>query len=296
MTNIEHQLPPNKPRVLLVTGVSGAGKNSALKLLEDLGYEAVDNVPLSLLPRLVLPSDNPSPIAIGIDIRSRHFSVEAFLKKVTELKNRNDIEASLVFMDCDDEILERRFEETRRRHPLAIDRPIADGIRQERELMAAVKNQATLLIDTTELVLGDTKRILEGHFADKSTTGLTLIVTSFGFSQGLPRDADLVFDVRFLRNPHYDVALRSLTGMDEAVGAYICQDNAYLPFFEKTADLIDFLLVQYAKEGKSYLTIAFGCTGGRHRSVYLAKKMTEWLENREYTVKLRHRDKDKPRH
>ena len=282
-----------KSRILLVTGLSGAGKSSAMKTLEDIGYEAIDNVPMSLLSRIFPSSDQAQSLAIGIDIRSRQFSPERLFTELERLENRPDMDVELVFLDCDDEIMVRRFEETRRRHPLAIDRPIMDGIDQERELMSPIRDRAIKVIDTTDLSLGDMKGLFEGYFAVEKTPGPGIFVTSFGFSRGLPRNADLVFDVRFLRNPHYELNLRSLTGMSEEVGAYIEEDEAFSPFFEKITDLLNLLLERYTAEGKSYLTIAFGCTGGKHRSVYTAYKLTEWLESNKIPVTLTHREMDK---
>jgi len=280
-------------RVLLVTGVSGAGKSSALKTLEDLGYEAIDNVPLSLLSRLIPPSNQPQSLVIGIDIRSRHYSTDQFLKVLKLLQDNDNIEVSLIFLECDDEILVRRFEETRRRHPLAIERPIMDGITQERELMMPVRDRSTLVVDTTDLSVGDMKGLLEGHFAVEKTPGPGIFVTSFGFKRGLPRNADLVFDVRFLRNPHYNINLRPLTGLDDEVGSYISEDQSFDPFIDKITELLELLLDRYAAEGKSYLTIAIGCTGGKHRSVFTAKKLTEWFHSKDIPALLSHRDINK---
>ena len=280
--------------VVLVTGVSGAGKSSALKALEDLGYEAIDNVPISLIDRLVA-ADSPShPIAIGIDIRTRDFDASAFLVEIGSLSERADLDVHLVFLDCDDEILANRFKETRRRHPLAVDRPIADGIRRERDLMAPLREGADIVIDTSDMGLGDLKRSLENHFTGVGPEGLAVFVVSFGFRNGLPRDADLVFDVRFLRNPHYDLELRSLTGRDRAVADYIGADVDFQPFFDNLSRLLEPLLSRYAAEGKSYLTIAFGCTGGRHRSVFVSENLGAWLRDLGLEPHIRHRDLDKP--
>jgi RNase adapter protein RapZ len=285
--------PSNDARILLVTGVSGAGKSSALKALEDLGFEAIDNVPISLLGRLVSPGEFPDNTAIGVDIRTRDFDAGAFLAKVDALTEKGGIEVTVLFIDCDDDVLIRRYEETRRRHPLAQDRPVSDGIRHERALMEPLRERATVLLDTSDMVLGDLKRSLDGHFGTASSDGLSVFVTSFGFRNGLPRDADLVFDVRFLKNPHYDLALRSLTGRDKAVGDYIETDEGFQAFMDKLEGLLELLLERYTAEGKSYLTIALGCTGGHHRSVYTAETLGKWLGQRNQTVKIRHRDLDK---
>jgi len=283
----------NTAPLLLVTGVSGAGKSSALKVLEDLGFEAVDNLPVSLIGRLVADGDFPHPIAIGIDIRTRDFDADGFLGELDHLAQRPGMDVTLLFLDCDDEILGRRFEETRRRHPLADDRSVSDGLAQERRLLARVREQAGILIDTSDMALKDLKRTLEGHFALDGGTGPTIFVTSFSFRRGLPRDADLVFDVRFLRNPHYDPDLRPLTGRDEGVAAFISEDDGFQPFFDNLTSLVEPLFPRYAEEGKNYLTIAIGCTGGRHRSVFVAEKLNTWLTGKATRLQLRHRDLDK---
>lgn len=285
--------PPEAAPLLLVTGVSGAGKSSALKVLEDLGYEAVDNLPVSLIGRLVAPGDFPHPVAIGIDIRTRDFNSAGFLEELEHLVERSDMDVTLLFLDCDDEVLGRRFKETRRRHPLADDRPVSDGIRRERRLMAPVLNRANITIDTSEMSLADLKRMLKGHFGIEGEDELAIFVTSFSYRLGLPREADLVFDVRFLANPHYDLDLRDLTGLDEAVGRFISADSQFQPFFDDLTRLLGPLLGGYAAEGKSYLTIAVGCTGGRHRSVFVAEKLAQWLAKQDRPTDLRHRDLDK---
>lgn len=280
-------------RILLVTGVSGAGKSSTLKALEDMGFEAIDNVPISLLGRLVSPGDFPANTAIGIDIRTRDFDAKSFLRKIDTLADQKGIDVSVLFLDCDDEVLIRRYEETRRRHPLALDRPVSDGIRHERALMEPLRKRATIILDTSDMALGDMKRSLDGHFGEASDDGLSVFVTSFGFRNGLPRDADLVFDVRFLKNPHYDPDLRPLTGQNQAVGEFIAGDEGFEPFLARLKDLLELLLERYAAEGKSYLTIAIGCTGGHHRSVYTAETLGTWLKQINWPVQIRHRDLDK---
>ncbi len=284
-------------RVVVVTGMSGAGKTLALKLLEDLGYEAVDNLPLNLLaPLLSAPPSGAAhvrkrrPIAIGIDIRTRDFGAAPLVAELDRLAQGNAIDLRLVFLDCDDEILARRFTETRRLHPLAVERPLADGIAHERQLVVPLRDRADVVIDTTDLRPAEFKSALTGHFGLDRTAPLVLFVTSFSYRRGLPRQADLVFDARFLANPHYDAALRPLTGRDPRVAAYIEADTAFAPFFTGLAGMIEPLLPRFVAEGRSYLTIAVGCTGGRHRSVALAEKLTSWLRHRGHKVELRHRD------
>jgi len=277
-------------KLVVVTGMSGAGKTLALKALEDLGYEAVDNLPLSMLGSLVRGGGVNRPLAVGIDIRTRDFGVASMLAGMDELPRDGSVDMHLVFMDCDDETLSRRYTETRRRHPLAADRPLADGIRHERELVYPLLGRSDVTIDTTSLPPGELKRVLAGHFALDHKPGLVVFVTSFSYRRGLPREADLVFDARFLSNPHYVPALRPLTGRDDAVVRHIEGDPGYDAFFASLTGLIGPLLPRFAAEGKSYLTIAVGCTGGRHRSVALAERLTLWLRENGQSVDLRHRE------
>jgi UPF0042 nucleotide-binding protein len=269
-------------RLVLVTGMSGAGRSTALKALEDLGYEAVDNLPLSFLPSLKATG---GPVAVGIDVRTRGFNP-------IDLMAVFPPDATVVFIDADDELLRRRYTETRRPHPLAFDRPVIDGIRLERQLVSALRERADLVVDTSTLSVGDLRRILSGHFALDAPPGIAIFVRSFAYRRGLPPDADLVIDVRFLANPHYDPALRPLTGLDAAVGDRIAADPGYAGFFDGLAALLEPLLPRYANEGKSYLTIAIGCTGGRHRSVYVAERLAAWLRGQGQRVAVGHRDLD----
>ncbi|HZT51291.1 MAG TPA: RNase adapter RapZ [Stellaceae bacterium] len=284
---------PTGGRLLVVTGMSGAGRSSALKALEDLGYEAVDNLPLSLLPSLVGPQATNMPLAVGVDVRTRDFAVPRLVEAIDRLGAEHGLDLKMVFLDCDDELLERRYTETRRRHPLAAERPVADGIRLERQRVWPLRGRADLVIDSSDLTPADLKRLLHGHFALDAAPGITLFVTSFAYRHGLPRDADLVFDVRFLRNPHYVDALRPKTGRDPEVGAYIEADPDFARLFGALADWVDALLPRYEREGKSYLTIAFGCTGGRHRSVFCAERLAAGLRRNGRRVELAHRDLDR---
>lgn len=282
--------------ILLVTGLAGAGRSTALKCLEDIGYEAVDNLPLDLLPLLLaglgqttLP-DLAKPLAIGIDSRTSGFSSERFIDLVRQLKAESTLKVSLLFLDCEDDVLQRRYTETRRRHPLAQDRPVADGIQRERTLMAPVRDRADLMLDTSDTAIGDLKVLLSGHFGTAARSELAVTVLSFSYRQGLPRESDLVFDVRFLDNPHYNQELKPLTGEDLAVGKAIEADPAFPGFFAALTSLLWPLLPGYEAEGKSYLTIAIGCTGGRHRSVFVAGRLAAWLRDKGRSVTLRHRD------
>jgi UPF0042 nucleotide-binding protein len=277
---------------LLITGRSGAGLSTALKALEDLGYEAVDNLPLTLLRPLLAPGLNNTdrPLAVGIDSRTRGFSADALLAEVDEARSRGDLDARLVFITCDFEILLRRYTETRRRHPLAVDRPVADGIRAETVLLKPVQDAADLLIDTSLLTIHDLRRLLAGHFALGGTRELLVTVMSFAFAHGVPREADLVFDVRFLTNPHWDPELRPLTGLDARVQCAVEGDPDFMPFFEALTGLLRPLLPRYTAEGKSYLTVAVGCSGGRHRSVFIAERLAAWMRSLDTRVGVTHRE------
>ena len=228
-----------RTRVVLVTGMSGAGHSTALKALEDVGYEAVDNLPLSLLQSLALPgADFARPLAIGIDIRTRDFGAEAMLGEVERLVQHDELEVRLLFLDCDDEVLSRRYTETRRRHPLTADRPVADSVRHERQLIVPLRSRADLVIDTTMLTPSDLRRLVQGHFALDRQAAMAVFVTSFSYRHGVPREADLVFDVRFLDNPYYDPRLRPLSGRDAAVAEHVARDPAFQPFFEGLSALL----------------------------------------------------------
>ncbi len=285
--------PRERARVLLVTGLSGAGSTTALKALEDMGYEAVDNVPLSLVSRLVEPDGaQPFAIAIGVDLRTRGFDLDSFTALIRALEDRQDIDLQVLYLDCDNEALARRYTETRRRHPLAGEGAVAEGIARERGLMRAMRDQADVRLDTTELTPFDLKRLLAGHFRLSDDAGLVISVLSFSFRRGLPREADMVLDVRFLRNPHYDPALRPGTGRDPEVAAHIAADPAHDPFLDHVRALLSQLMPGYQREGKAYFTLAIGCTGGRHRSVYVAEQLVEHLRGEGYVVALRHRELD----
>ncbi len=283
-------------RVVLVTGLSGAGKSTAMRVFEDLGYEAIDNMPVRLLPALLNNLDAPTlafaqtpPMVIGIDARTRGFMAEDFGALMADLKARPDIDAQLLYLDCDDDALARRYTETRRRHPLALDRPAIDGIRQERRLIAPLRALADEIVDTTLLAPADLKQRLAQEYGAQGP-GLTVSLISFAYRFGLPREADLVFDVRFLDNPHWVPDLRPLSGLDAAVGDHVAKDPRFGPFMAKISDLLFSLFDAYRGEGKSYLTIAIGCTGGRHRSVFVVEQLNQLLSAKGWRVALSHRD------
>jgi UPF0042 nucleotide-binding protein len=279
--------------VLLISGMSGAGLSTVLKTLEDLGYEAVDNLRLSMIPALVKESANSAhPLAVSIDSRNAEFNAEAFLNQVAKFRRQTDLDLRLLFLDCDDEALQRRFNETRRRHPLALDRSVMDGIAIERGLLQPIREAADQVIDTSLLTLPDLRRLLAGHYRT-DIGGMTISVSSFAYKFGVPRESDLIFDVRFLRNPHWDLKLRPLTGHDPAVADHIKEDPDFEAFFGSLLGFLFPLLPRYKDEGKSYLTLAIGCTGGRHRSVFVADQLATMLAAQGYAVALTHRDIDR---
>ena len=277
--------------VVIVTGMSGAGRSTALKALEDLGYEAVDNLPLSLLSSLLTPGTGGGrPLAIGVDARTRDFGAAPFLEELDGLIRMEAYLVRLLFLDCDSEVLQRRFSETRRRHPVTPDRRVTDGIAHERTLLAPLRDRADEVIDTTDMTIGELKRLLDSNHALERAPGLAVFVTSFAYRHGLPHEADLVFDVRFLQNPHYVDELRPQSGLDKPVGDFIEQDPDLEEYFRHLTQLLEPLLPRFDAEGKSYLTIAVGCTGGKHRSVYTAERLGAWLAEKGERVSVNHRD------
>jgi RNase adapter protein RapZ len=282
-------------RILLVSGMSGAGKSTALKTLEDLGWEVVDNLPFTLLDRL-LATRQPEgaraarPLALGIDSRTRGFDARAIVERIKTMRDAHGENVATLFLDCAGAELERRYSETRRRHPLAPDRPASDGIARERELMAQLRRWADHVIDTTATSSNDLRLELRNRFEGAVGAETVLSVMSFGFARGIPRNADLVFDMRFLRNPHWDGELRPKTGLDSDVGAYIRADQAWDEGVKRIEELLLMLIPRYHAEGKAYLTIAFGCTGGRHRSVHVAEFMGAKLRSEGFNPSTLHRD------
>lgn len=284
-----------QPPLVLVTGMSGAGKSTALNCLEDHGYDVVDNLPLKLLTRLLATSepDGPRsdrPLAVGIDARTRNFDAEKLVRRIKQLRE-DGVDARLLFIDCAGGELVKRFSETRRRHPLAQDRPATDGIAREREIMAPLRRWADIVIDTTDFSVHELTRTVVDKFArGQGGDDMTLSLISFGFARGVPRDADMMFDMRFLANPHWQDDLRPLTGKDPAVGAFIEKDEAFDRTFQRIAELVHMLVPAYAREGKAYLTVAIGCTGGRHRSVFVTEKLANYLRERGLAPTIVHRD------
>lgn len=274
--------------------MSGAGKSTALDTLEDLGWEVVDNLPLVLLNRLLatdLPrgASDARPLAFGIDSRTRGFDADAIVAQIKTIRE-GGAEIGTLFLDCGGAELERRYSETRRRHPLALDRPAADGIARERELLAPLRRWADHVVDTTSFASNQLKADIRARFGDAATDGPTLSVMSFGFSRGVPRNADLMFDMRFLRNPHWVDELRPMSGLDQPVADYVAEDPAYADVAERIEELLIRLIPRYQVEGKSYVCIAFGCTGGRHRSVHMAEHIAGRLRNAAFSPTVTHRD------
>ncbi len=258
-------------RILLVTGLSGAGKASILRMLEDLDYEVVDNPPLDLFEAL-LAQAGPR-LAIGMDVRSRGFKPQRVVECLKRAQREPDCVVQLLFATADCEILLRRFTATRRRHPLADEGSIRPALEQEAELLAPLRAMADLVIDTTDLPLPDLRQMISARFAVGAGAVLSVVLMSFAYPSGLPREADIVMDARFLRNPHYDDALRPHTGLDEAVANYVKADEFFAPFYEHLLGLVRVTLPRFEREGKKYVTIAVGCSGGRHRSVTVVEAL-----------------------
>lgn len=277
-------------RVVLVTGPSGAGRSTAIHVLEDLGHEAIDNLPLRLLPRLLEGPPPRRPVALGVDTRNRDFTTEALLDLIRDLSARPDIALSVLYLDCQPEVLIRRFSETRRRHPLAPWESPGIGIERELDLLAPIRDRADILIDTSGLNVHQLRREIERWFAPEGGRNLALSVQSFSYKRGLPRGVDMVFDCRFLSNPYWVPELRGLDGRDRAVAAHVAADPRHAAFLDHVLGLLRLLLPAFLEEGKSHLTIAFGCTGGQHRSVALAEAVAKALAEDGQQVSIRHRE------
>lgn len=282
---------PQTTTLIFVTGLSGAGMSSALKTLEDLGFEVFDNFPLILLePLLAQEGPHRRPIAIGIDSRTRNFDPALLLSTMTELKNRPGLNVKTIFMTADETVLLKRFTETRRTHPMARDRSVSDGIAAEKSLLYKLKHESGYVIDTSDLSIHDLRRVIEGYTQGLLQGRLNLTVMSFAYRHGLPREADLVLDVRFLRNPNWVPELKEKTGREADVQAYIAGDESFAEFLGQTKKLLGLLVPRYDEEGKNYLTIAFGCTGGKHRSVFMAEQIKKWLQEENYPAAIHHRE------
>ncbi|HLS69693.1 MAG TPA: RNase adapter RapZ [Kiloniellales bacterium] len=285
-----HDTQEPAPPLLLVTGLSGAGRSTALKSLEDLGWESIDNLPLTLLDGVLGANPQRQPLAVGIDTRTLDFSVQLFKRQAERLRADPRVHFSLLFLDCDDRVLQQRYTATRRRHPLALNRPLAEGIAAERSLLEPLRLIADRVLDTTDLPPVELQRLLAAELRLDQSSGMQIFITSFSYRFGLPREADLVFDMRFLDNPHWEQELRGLTGRDAPVTEYLAADASYEPFLKGLFGLLEPLLERYQAAGKSYLTIALGCTGGQHRSVAVAERLAAWLRGKGWPLGLTHRE------
>lgn len=277
-------------KVVLVTGPSGAGRSTTIHTLEDLGFEAIDNMPLTLLPRLLSGPPMSRDIALGVDVRNRDFSAAGLIEAVDIISRETAFDCSLVYLDCDRSVLQRRYSETRRRHPLAPDETALAGIDREINLLATLKERADLLIDTTEMSPHDLRAELSRWFLADTSPGMAVSVQSFSYKRGMPRGCDMVLDCRFLKNPHWDAELRDLDGRDEAVADFVRADPRYEEFYKQACNLVNWLLPEYRDEGKSYFTLALGCTGGQHRSVFVADALANGLAQLGWQVSIRHRE------
>ncbi|PRY19866.1 UPF0042 nucleotide-binding protein [Aliiruegeria haliotis] len=287
LSDDERDTPRTGTRTVLVTGPSGAGRSTAIRALEDLGYEVIDNLPLSLVPPLLEGPPHGKALALGIDTRNRDFSTAAFLELIDRLDSRG---VELLYLDCAADVLLRRYSETRRRHPMAPADSPAVGIAREFDLLKPIQVRAEILIDTSDLTIHDLRAEIDRWFGGSPEHRLALSVHSFSYKRGLSRGLDMVFDVRFLRNPYWEPALRQKDGQSPDVASYVGQDPRYDAFFDQVLKLTQLLLPAYVEEGKSYLSIGFGCTGGQHRSVTLAEHLGNTLAEAGWQVSIRHRE------
>ena len=287
------KLLPAQRRLVLVTGPSGAGRSSAIRVLEDLGYEAIDNMPLRLLCALLENPGSDAPLALGIDPRNRDFSITSVMDALGQISAVPGLVPELLYLDCSTDVLLKRFSETRRRHPLAAADRVEAGIQREMELLAPLRARADVLVDTTDRNIHQLRAEVEHWFSPGGQTQLAVSVQSFSYKRGLPRSVDMVFDCRFLKNPYWDPQLRDQNGKDHAVQAHVQGDPRAAEFETKVRDMVLWLLPAYLQEGKSHLSVAFGCTGGQHRSVVMAESLTAALAQAGWQVSIRHRELDR---
>nr|WP_197647270.1 RNase adapter RapZ [Tabrizicola soli] len=283
-------MPEPDHRLILVTGPSGAGRTTAIRVLEDLGYEGIDNIPLSLVPRLIEGSPLGRPISLGLDVRNRDFNATALIELIDRLTRNPRVALEILYLDCAPGVLIQRFSETRRRHPLAPSDTPAQGVERELDLLAPIRARADHLIDTTDLTQHDLKADLAALFDIMPSGRLSVSVQSFSYKRGIPRGVDMIFDCRFLANPHWVTELSPLDGRDPQVAAYVRSDPRFAEFFQRLRDLLLFLLPAHLDEGKAHLTIGFGCTGGQHRSVAVTEMMANALAEKGWAVSKRHRE------
>lgn len=277
-------------RLLLVTGPSGAGRSTAINALEDIGFEVIDNLPMSLLPRLLDGPPIDRPLALGIDVRNRDFSTAALIELIDRLGELTDLSAEVLYLDSRPDVLSRRYSETRRRHPLAPEDSPEVGIAKETDLLAPIRVRADILLDTSDLTPHELRAEIEATFAGDRGQRMVISVNSFSYKRGVPRGIDMILDCRFLRNPYWKPELRHLDGRDVMVSDYIEGDKRFHNFFDKVTDLAQMLLPAYIDEGKAHFSIGFGCTGGQHRSVAVAEKLAGALTGKGWQVSLRHRE------
>jgi len=283
--------PRLAPLVVIVTGMSGAGRTTVINALEDIGFEALNNFPLALIDRLIQPAeDAPRPIAIGVETRTRGFSTRALTGAVDRLRRRQGTGALLVFLDCSDDILLARFSQTRRRHPLAPEEDAATGIARERDVLAEVRARADIVLDTSAMTPHQLKAEIESRFARQLSVDLAVSVQSFSYKRGAPHEADMVLDCRFLRNPYWRPELRTLDGRDARIQGFVQEDSLFAAFLDKLSEMLLMLLPAYKAEGKAYFCVAFGCTGGRHRSVTVGELVAARLRAAGWPAALRHRE------
>jgi UPF0042 nucleotide-binding protein len=283
---------PGARPIVFVTGPSGAGRSSALNVLEDAGFEVVDNLPLRLIPALLDSPGQERPLALGIDPRNRDFSTTSVIDVLGRLTGVPGLAPELLYLDCSTEVLLRRFSETRRRHPLAPDDRPSEGIMREQEMLKPLRARADVLIDTSDLNVHQLRAEVVHWFAPEGQHRLSISVQSFSYKRGLPRSVDMIYDCRFLVNPYWQTALRSYNGTDQAVATYVKADPRFDAFAQQVLDLSLLLLPAYREEGKSHLSIAFGCTGGQHRSVVMAETHALRLAENGWQVSIRHRELD----
>jgi UPF0042 nucleotide-binding protein len=279
--------------LVLVTGPSGAGRSTAIKALEDIGFETIDNLPLSLLPRLYEGQPLDRPTAVGIDVRNRDFSAEGLIEAVEAATRNPTVQTQVVFLDCRTEILQRRYSETRRRHPLSPDGTLQEGIEAEAHLLGPLRAHSDILIDTSDMTPHNLRAEMARLFAPEGGPTFTVTVESFSYKRGVPRGADMVLDCRFLANPHWDANLRARDGRDTEVAEYVRADARFDDFIDHTVRMLEFLLPAYVEEGKSHFTLSLGCTGGQHRSVFLAETLANALADKGWQVSKRHREIDR---
>ena len=277
-------------RIILLTGPSGAGRSTAIRAMEDLGFEAIDNLPLSLLPRLLDGPPISHDLVLGLDVRNRDFSANALIQTLDRLQGMQGITPELLYIDCRADVLLRRFSETRRRHPLAPAESPDQGVQRELDLLIPIRARADILIDTSEMTPHDLRAEVDRLITPESGARLAVSVNSFSYKRGLPRGVDMVLDCRFLRNPYWEPSLRSFNGTSAEVAAYVAEDQRFQPFFDKTLEMAELLLPAYLEEGKAHFALGFGCTGGQHRSVAIAEKMSQALAERGWQVSTRHRE------